>query len=244
VVIVAILLLATQVFAAALGAVLCGLRVPDFWTSWQRPRAEIVPLARASAPIALLGALGMLYQRATVYMLSTMAGASVTGAYSAAQRAVEASKTGHLAAFGALYPAFAQAGADAPAAGVRTTFTSSLASLLAIAFAAALSLTLLADPLVPLLYGPAFAPSIAGLRVLAWVLVPYTITAYLSLRLVAVGREAPVARALVASLVALVSLSVWWIPQAGLLGACWAALAAETLQAALLVYGHGLSGLS
>jgi O-antigen/teichoic acid export membrane protein len=73
------------------------------------------------------------------------------------------------------------------------------------------------------------------LRVLGWVLVPYTISAYLSLAFVARRRERPVARALAASVIALVVLGAWWIPREGVLGACWATLAAETLQAAVLL---------
>jgi O-antigen/teichoic acid export membrane protein len=236
VVTVAALLLLTQVFAAALGALVCGIRIPRFWSGWHTSGAEIRSLARESAPIALLGALGMVYQRSMVYMLATTAGAGTTGWYSAALRAVEASKTGHLAAFGALYPAFAQTDTvTATPARWRPTLTVSLTSLLLVAAAAAVALTLLADPLVPLLYGPGFGPAISALRILGWVLVPYTISAYLSLGFVARRRERPVARALAVSVIALVVLGAWWIPREGLLGACWATLAAETLQAVVLL---------
>lgn len=239
----ALLLLGTQLVAAALGVALCGARIPDLWSGWRR--RDIAALARASAPIALLAALGMLYQRSTFYLLSTLAGAGATGLYAAGQRAVEASKIAHLAGFGALYQAFAQMEADAsPPLRVREPLARPLWVLLVIAVLAAATLTLLAAPIVTVLYGPAFASSVEALRVLAWVLVPYTFTGSLSLALVAARREAPVARALAASLVALVLLDLWLIPSIGLLGACWAALAAETLQAIMLLVAHGIPDLS
>lgn len=233
---VALLLLATQLFAALLAAVLCTARVPDLWTRRPGVLLAVRPLVRASAPIALLGVLGMLYQRATVYLLATIAGAAATGQFSAALRAVEASKTGHLAAFGALYPALARARAD-EAAVERwpRAFARSLSSLLALAALAGVVLSVLADPLVRLLYGPGFEPAAAGLRVLAWVLVPYTVATYVSLDLLAARHEGAVARALVGALVVLIGLAAWWIPDAGFVGACWAMLAAEGVHAALLL---------
>jgi O-antigen/teichoic acid export membrane protein len=108
--------------------------------------------------------------------------------------------------------------------------------LLALAVAAAAALSVLADPLVAFLYGPAFGSAGGALRILAWTLVPYTASSYLSLALVAARRERPVTEALVGGLAVLVALSVWLIPTAGLLGSCWATLTAETFLATLLVW--------
>jgi len=232
---VAVLLLATQLFAAALAGLLC-MSLPGFWAIWRFPRERIVPLVRASAPIALLGVLGMLYQRSAVYLLAVLGGPALTGQFSAATRAVEAAKTGHLSFFTALYPALAQAHAQARAADRSpAAFARSLVALLALAVLLAALLAALADPLVALLFGPGFAASSGALRIIAWALVPYTINAHLSLAYVAAGREGPVARALAGSLLALVMLGGWWIPVWGVLGACWAALAAEGLQAVMLL---------
>ena len=238
-------LLLIQLLAAALGAVLCTRQIPDFWISVRSPPLRIAPLARESAPIATLGVLGILYQRSALYLLPTLANAGATGVFSAAQRLVESSKVVHTATLGALYPAFAQEGADAQASGwLAGTRGRPLRALLALATVVALALTVLADPLVPFLYGPGFDLTIDALRVLAWVLVPYTVSAYLSLALVAAQRERPVARALFASFVVLVLLCAWWIPVGGAIGACWATLAAETLLAMMLVIEHGLPSLS
>jgi O-antigen/teichoic acid export membrane protein len=232
---VAVLLLATQLFAAAFAGVLC-MSIPGFWRSWRFRRQTIVPLVRDSAPIALLGVLGMFYQRSAVYVLAILGGPALTGQFSAAARAVEAAKTGHLSFFTALYPALAQAHAQARIADQRPpAFTRSLVALLALAVVLAALLAVLADPLVSVLFGPGFGASSGALRIIAWALVPYTVNSHLSLAYVAAGREGPVARALAGSLLALVMLAGWWIPMWGLLGACWAALAAESLQAVMLL---------
>lgn len=242
VVTVAALLLGVQLAAAVLGGVVCAAAFPELRRSWvYRPR-NVLSVLRASAPIALLGLLGMLYQKLSVYMLATLSGAAMTGWFSAALRVVEASKTGHLALFGALYPAMAYVyGASAPDPRWRAAFRFSWQLLMAIAVAAALVLFALASPLVALLYGPAFEPSAAALRVLAWMMIPYTINTYLSLRFVASGQEKRVARSLLASLAALALLSGWWIPRAGLAGACQALLAAEILQSGMLLIQSGRS---
>jgi O-antigen/teichoic acid export membrane protein len=233
VVALAVVLVATQFLAAILGGALCTAGITRFWNAWREPSADIGPLVRASAPVALLGLLGMLYQRSSVYLLATIAGPAVTGSFSAALRAVEAAKTGHLAFFGALYPALAQ---TEPRTRGSLRAGRSLWSLVALAVAAAAALSVLADPLIAFLYGPAFGSAAGALRILAWTLVPYTVSSYLSLALVAARRERPVNEALVGGLAVLVALNVWLIPIAGLLGSCWATLTAETFLATLLVW--------
>jgi O-antigen/teichoic acid export membrane protein len=236
VVTVAWLLLGSQVAAAALAGLICALKVPGFLRAWRFSVTAVPAVVRVSAPIALLGLLGMSYQKLSIYLLSTLAGAAATGAFSAALRVVEASKTGHLALFGALYPAMAQAQAGSTdETGWWEALNYSWKALLALAGIAALALSFLAAPLVHFLYGPAFAASIPALQILAWMLIPYTVNTYLSLAFLAAGQERYVARALLASLITLSVLNAWWIPSAGLLGACWAAVVAEFVQAGALL---------
>jgi uncharacterized membrane protein (Fun14 family) len=66
-------------------------------------------------------------------------------------------------------------------------------------------------------------------------LVPYTINSFLSLAFVAGHRIRAVGRALTASLLGLALLSLWWIPAAGAVGAAWAVLVAECIQALVLL---------
>jgi PST family polysaccharide transporter len=228
----AILLLIVQGLAALLAGFLCTRQIPGFWRGWRFSWKDIQAVATASAPLGLLGLLGMFYQKLSLVLLSPLGGAALTGWYSAALRAVEASKTVHLSVFTALYPAMAQADPSGQVAG---TIRLSWRLLLAGAFALALGLSLLSTTLVDLLYGVGFAAATPILRILAWMLVPYTVNSFLTLAFVASHRVRAVGWALTASLLGLGLLSLWWIPAYGLEGAAWAALSAECLQAVLLL---------
>ena len=230
----AIGLLSIQIFVTVLAGLFCSLQIPAFWRAWHFSARAVRTLVLASAPIALLALLGMLYQKLSIYMLSAFGGAALTGWFAAALRAVEASKTVHISVFTALYPAMARAESNSA-----NTFRLTWIFLLAGAALIALTLSLLAAPLVKLLFGADFAPSTAALRILAWMLVPYTVNTYLTLAFVAAKGERNVAIALSTSLFSLVLLNLWWIPRFGLVGAAWAALAAESFQAILLMSQHG-----
>ena len=239
---VAIVLVATQSVAAAAAAIACRLSGLDVRALWTDPRPLLRPTVSASAPIAVLGGLGMLYQRAAILIVSALAGPAATGWFSAGLRTVEAAKTAHLAAWGSLYPAFAEDHApDAPPNG--DTAPRSLLPLVLLAVVAATGLTVLADPLVPIAFGAGFAPAIAAVRILAWVLIPYTIASHRSLVLVAARREREVARALALAVATLAVVGALAIPSNGILGACWAVLAAEWIQAAVLVAPWRAAGL-
>lgn len=232
----ALLLLAVQAMAALFAGLLVSVQLPGFWRGWHFSWQDMREVAVASAPLGLLSLLGMFYQKLSLTLLSILGGAAVTGWFSAAQRAVEASKTAHLAAFTALYPGMAQAEADpAGETGWSATLRLSWKLLLAGAVLASLLLSWLAAPLVQLLYGAEFAPAVPALQILAWTLVPYTTNTFLTLAFVAAKKERAVGWALTVSLLGLALLSLWWIPALGAAGAAWAVLAAEGIQAGLLL---------
>jgi O-antigen/teichoic acid export membrane protein len=95
----------------------------------------------------------------------------------------------------------------------------------------ALAGTFLARPLVFLLFGPDYAPSLLPLQIMAWSLLPYTYAAQASLELVSSGREAPVILAATLALVATALLFLVLVPPFGLAGAGWAVLLGECVQA-------------
>jgi Na+-driven multidrug efflux pump len=66
-------------------------------------------------------------------------------------------------------------------------------------------------------------------------LVPYTINTFLSLAFLAQGNEGVVIGALTTGIIVLAVLTIWWEPLAGVRGAAWAALTAESLQSIILV---------
>lgn len=234
-----IFLLSVQIIAAALAGFVCAMTIPHFWQVWCFSSSRLFFLIKQAAPIAWLTVLGMVYQRLNIYMLSTMSGAMETGIYSAASRAVEASKTMHLAVFAALYPAMAQTINRRSSSPERSEWAyrdQRFVARFLISGAILISVTLFvsAKPLVILLYGIEYISSVRVLQILAWILVPFTVNTYLTLSFLASNRERLVGRALTASLLGLLILNLWWIPASGPEGSAWAALIAEILQSALL----------
>jgi len=108
IILLASFLLAAQIMTALCAGFLCTLLVARFWQAFPLSSFPLSSFLKEAAPIAWLALLGIIYQRLNIYLLSTLSGATETGMYSAAFRAVEASKTAHLAVFAALYPAMAQ----------------------------------------------------------------------------------------------------------------------------------------
>jgi O-antigen/teichoic acid export membrane protein len=189
-------------------------------------------------PLAALAVLLMLYQRLGVILLGMVgAGAAVTGWFAAAARLVEASKIAHYSLSGALLPALGQAALSThdgrAAADARQALRTTWKTLLVLSLVASLAITILAVPLTRLLFGDGFGPTAGALRVLAWVLIPFTLNAYFSLMYVAAGMERPALIAVGTSIFVFASLGVLWIPLWGLMGVCWAFLIAECSQAAV-----------
>ena len=234
VVALAALLLIAQGILALLAGWMCTRQIAGFWRGWRFSWKDVRAVLIASAPLGVLGVLGMFYQKLSLVLLSTLGGAALTGFFSAALRVVDASKTVHLAVFTSLYPVMSQAQVDSSgpmAEAIRLSWK----LLLAGAVAVALGLSLLAAPVVNLLYGAEFEPTASVLRIMAWMLIPYTVNSFLTLAFVASHKARAVSRALTASLLGLGLLSLWWIPAHGLGGAAWAVFSAECLQAVLLL---------
>ena len=240
IVLVVELLLIAQFTAALFAGLLCTITIPGFWHPWNFSFRNTSTLIRACAPIAFITLLGMLYQKLSIVMLSAIGGAFVTGLFSAALRTVEASKTFHLAVFTAIYPALAQESSYGPEHSRETSwnglFDRSWWLLLAGAGIAALGLFVLAEPLARNLFGAQFAPSVQAIKILAWVLIPFTINTFFSLVLLAARKERTIVQVQLLGLATLAALNVWWIPQWGLAGACLACLLAESVQAAAYLY--------
>ena len=230
----AILLVLIQLCAAVLACLICALQFRDLADLRLLMPMDLAPVLKAAAPIALLGVLGVMYQRLTILLLPALAGSSATGWYSAAARVVEAAKIGHVAVFTALYPMMAQQRGVGKERWSRQFRMPGLV-LFGGALLASVALGLLAAILIFLLYGTEYLASIPVVRILAWTLVPYALNSFLSLAFLAKGEEGAVVKALAISTLVLTVLTVWWAEAAGGTGAAWAALCAEVTQAAILL---------
>jgi len=108
--------------------------------------------------------------------------------------------------------------------------------LLGVGMAAAVLLYFFSAPIINLVFGDGFDPSILALRILAWLMIPFSINIYLSASLISVRQERRVLITFLVSLVILVVLNLLLIPDFGVVGACIATLAAESIQAVVFLY--------
>ena len=236
------LLVLVQAIAAWLAGIFCKVQITNFFQNRNISVQNILLLVQASLPMALLGGLGILYQRLTLTLLPFLAGAAQTGIFSAAARSVEAAKLGHIAMFTAIYPMMSAS--KEQGANWLKSFRLPWGILIAMATAAGLALSFLARPLVTLLFGVEYADSVPVLRILAWTLIPYTLNTFLSLALLAEGRETIITGASITSLCGLAVTTLWggWV--AGAIGAAWAVLVIESVQSVILRLAVSRVGLS
>ncbi len=186
-------------------------------------------LLKASAHMAVIGTLRLVYERIAITILPALTGLSMTGAFSVSSRLTEAGKLGHLSAFTAMYPEMARdADFGKQMKGIRL--------LLGMAFLISLFVFIFAEIIIRILFGAEFILSIQPLRIMIWVIVPYVLVTYTSLGLVALGYEKPVLVSQLVALFVLLTLLVLITPAFGVIGASLAVLSAEIVHAVLLWY--------
>jgi O-antigen/teichoic acid export membrane protein len=240
-----LILLAVQIFTAVLAGVLCHAIIPGFSLQLRTSTGVIESIIKAVWPLALLSGLGILYQRIGIFALSLSSNDAQTGLFSAASRIVEALKFGHIAVLGALLPALSELnGVELKRQGALTTainaganlFRRSFYVLLALAFVIAAGTTLLAHTATSLIYGSNYIAAVPAMQLLAWTLIPYTVTASFSTRLITLGKERTVLLVICAGLLTALLMNLWLIPILGTIGASLATIAAESLQAGLFLF--------
>jgi O-antigen/teichoic acid export membrane protein len=231
-----------QLVAAIFAGVVCRRRLPTVHFQWTIDRRQLFHIVRLAWPFALLGALAVIYQRLGVLMLSALGTAADTGWYAAASRIIEPVKILHFAVLGALLPALAHLTSSTTdpqqAQLAARVFQRSLRFLLAISVLVVLFVMAFAEPMVTLLFGVAYTPSAALIKILAVSLIPYTISAAWSVRLVAQGQERRVMWTLALSLAVAFSLNRWLIPVYGSSAAALTVVISESVFAAALLPGR------
>jgi O-antigen/teichoic acid export membrane protein len=83
-----VVLLLAQCAGAVLGGILCALQILGFWKDWHFSWHKTAALLRLCAPIAVIALIGILYQKISVYMVSTLVDPATTGWFSAALRVI------------------------------------------------------------------------------------------------------------------------------------------------------------
>jgi len=213
--------------AALISLALCSASFPTFSLF---PLLDFRPIFSLVLPFALLTTISLLSQRLGLFSVTSLLGERQAGYYSAAARLVEGLKLGHYAVLGALLPALSRA-----AQNTNPKLRLAFIALMGLSALLSAAVTFAAPPLVTLLYGSTYNPSIPLLTILAWTLVPYTVSAFISVDLVSRGHERTLVKTAIVSLGIFLALYFGLISILGSKGAAYAALIGETLQAALLI---------
>ena len=227
-------LFVVQVITSLIGLGVGRLYIPDFSLPMNFSFGEVFALARSGWRLALFYPIGLFSQRLNVFVLTAVSGSSVTGWYSASARLVEGLKLGHFSLLNGLMPEMSR-----PISVERKKLMDlSLYGLMAWSFFVAVGVTLFAAPIVTMIYGEAFEPSVMILKIVVWALVPYTFSSYFSVSLIMRGAERLVLNANLICLAASAFLYVVLISEFGVRGAAWAALILEALLASILLFGN------
>jgi len=225
---------------AALLAVLLALA----WRSMRagvgrwRPRlARAASLMRGAWPLALSGAVLMVQARVDQFMLAELADDRELGYYGVALRVAEGLVFIALALQSTMFPALVQARQAADGSFRRKLMSYYRASFVA-ALVVCVPLALLGQPLVLLLFGPAYAPA-------GWLLV--LMAARVFLAFVGIARSAFLVvdnlqhyatfTVIVGTLLN-VLLNLWWIPTHRAEGAVWASLVSFAVTIFVLDLAH------
>jgi len=200
-------LLAVQIIAAGTGWWLCRRVLPNFHLNWQLLNwSAMRQLVNVGFWLALLLVTAVLLQRLGILLLGWLGTEAQTGQLAAALRLVEAARLLPGAVMGAVFPVLAREQAE----GGKWPVTNGRIityrwGLLVYGFLASVGLWLLARPLVFLLFGEGYETAVSLLQILAWGVLPFTLSLPLSVELVVAGAEK---QALLATFLVLVGMAV------------------------------------
>lgn len=220
-------LLIGHFLTAAFSYLLCNASFPDFNLILL---PNIFPLLKLTLPFAALTFLLVLSQRLGALTTSALLGDSATGIFSAAARIVDGLKLGHYAILGALLPVISRRAPEAA-----YSFRIGFILLMFVSLLMAIMLSLFPKLTIVILYGDGFLPAVNLLALFGWSLIPYTVSSFLSYRLIAQGSEIVLVKATAISLTIFLALYLWLIPTFQLQGAIYAALIGEIIQAVIFI---------
>ena len=169
--------------------------------------------------------LSNLFLRLDVVILSFFCGEAMVGLYAAAHKTLRLGAVVAVSYASAVFPYMSRLFQESRDAFERLS-EGSLKYMFALILPAVVTIAVLADRIVLLLYTDKYAGSIPILRVLAWVLVPAFLNPFMSHVLFARGEQERSLQVAAISLVCHLALSLWFVPRWGAIGAAWALLTA------------------
>ncbi len=193
-----------------------------------RPDGQMIAyLAREAWPMAVAVLLGVLYARLNIMLLKSHCPAKEVGQFSAAVRLSLNLGVIPMAIAGAWLPALSRHRNDDL---LFASYSDGMLRVLAIVgLPIGIGVTLMAHPVIRLLYGAAYQPSADVLQVAIWSSVLLFFSIGMKTMLEATHRQLRWTFALAAGALASVALNLLLIPRYGALGAAWATVGADVV---------------
>ena len=226
---------AVGVLAASGCTILCFRSRMGFWPPC-RPAFPSWKLAGAIAPLALSHLMWVLKYTFMTTLVGIMAGlganAAQVGQFGSAVRLIVALHMFVALYFNNLLPWVSQV-VEGPAVVVQSLVGGALHLATWTALLATTLIAVAAEPIVRLLYGPAFAPSVIVLQVGVWMLAASAISSHFRVTLIAAGRQGLEMASTAAGAFAAIILMIVLFPRFGLVGAAAAMVSGEVATLAL-----------
>lgn len=183
-------------------------------------------LFKSALPLGLLGAIWVLNGRIDVLFLSLWRTDSEIGYYSAAYRLTEAMRLLPSAVMMSVYPLLSQQAPPMPKA-ISAILGTSVKIQLIIAMPVCFLLSVLAEPVISVLYTPVYLPAAGPFATLIWTELAIVFTMSLSQTLIALNHRAVVIWISAGTLATTVCLNALFIPKFGFLAASWTTVLSE-----------------
>jgi len=193
------------------------------------------PTIKEALPLSITSLFAVLVFRIDSVMLSVMSGMEAVGFYSAAYRLMEALIFFPQVYTTAIFPVFSKLYVSSinPLKGA---YIKSFKYLTILSLPIAVGITLLAEPVILLLFKPEYIPSILALQIVVWVL-PFIFVNYIQGSLLtAMNRQVTYLKITAASLVLNVGMNLVLIPLYSYLGAAFVTVITEIFSVALGFY--------
>ena len=212
---------------------LCGKKITtvkrDFDLSFFK---KTIPTAIS---LSMLAIFGLIYVKIDTVMLSFMKGDAVVGWYNAAYYLVQGFKPLPQLVMSALFPLMSLSFLSAKDS-LKRIFERAFKYLFIIGLPMAVGITLLADKIIFLIYGPNFQNSVIALQILSWDVVLVFLLGCISFLLVSINRQHQMA--LLAGCTALINivLNLLLIPTYSYVGSAFATIIAESFLLLAYIY--------
>lgn len=193
------------------------------------------PTIKEALPLSITSIFAIIIFRVDTVMLSVMKDVAAVGFYSAAYRLMEALIFFPQVYTTAIFPVLSTLYVSSKES-LKASYLKSFKYLTILSLPIAVGITLLAEPIIMLLYKTEYIPSILVLQILVWVL-PFIFVNYLQGSLLtAMNRQVTNLKIYAVSLVLAVGLNLILIPPYSYLGAAIATLLTEAFSVTLSFY--------